>query len=108
MNAAFPHHEAHAATIDHNMLWLDRNGRVSSALPILADHRPDGRPQQHDCRLFTDGVSFPHNSSNTGATYQVFTGELSWADSEPYMTGNFTNYAGGNNTGVFSFSAHIA
>jgi len=51
------------------------------------------------------GVSFLRNSSNTGATYQVFTGQLSWGGSETYMTGTFTNYAGGNNTGAFSFSA---
>jgi hypothetical protein len=53
----------------------------------------------------TGQVSFLRNSANTGATYQVFTGQLSWVGSATYMTGNFSNYAGGNNTGAFSFSA---
>jgi hypothetical protein len=53
----------------------------------------------------TGAVSFLRNSSNTGATYQVFTGQVSWASSQTQMTGNFSNYAGGNNTGAFSFSA---
>jgi hypothetical protein len=53
----------------------------------------------------TGGVSFLRNSSNTGATYQVFTGGLSWTGSKTYMTGSFSNFAGGNDTGSFGFTA---
>jgi hypothetical protein len=53
----------------------------------------------------TGQVSFLRNSASTGATYQVFTGEVSWVGSPTLMTGNFSNYAGGNNNGAFSFSA---
>jgi len=55
----------------------------------------------------TGAVSFLRNSANTGATFQVFTGQVSWAGTTNQMTGNFTNYAGGDNTGAFSFSASI-
>ena len=53
----------------------------------------------------TGGVSFLRNSSNTGATYQVFTGELSWTGTTTYMTGTFSNFAGGNDTGSYGFTA---
>jgi hypothetical protein len=53
----------------------------------------------------TGAVSFLRNSANTGATFQVFTGQVSWVGSQTQMTGNFSNYAGGNNNGAFSFSA---
>ncbi len=52
-------------------------------------------------------ISFLRNSSNTGATYQVFTGRLSWVGSSTQMTGNFSNYSGGDNNGAFSFAASI-
>jgi hypothetical protein len=58
----------------------------------------------------TGAVSFLRNSANTGATYQVFTGQVSWAGSSSVntqLTGNFTNYAGGNNNGAFSFAATL-
>ena len=58
----------------------------------------------------TGQVSFLRNSSNTGATYQVFTGQTSWAgsgDVQTQMTGNFSNYAGGDDTGAFSFMAAL-
>jgi hypothetical protein len=54
----------------------------------------------------TGAVSFLRNSSNSGATYQVYNGQLSFAGTETYLTGSFTNY-GGNNTGAFSFSAQL-
>jgi len=54
----------------------------------------------------TGAVSFLRNSASNGATYQVYLGQVSWAGSETYMTGNFSNY-GGSNTGAFSFSASI-
>jgi hypothetical protein len=53
----------------------------------------------------TGGVSFLRNSSNTGATYQVFTGALSWTGSKTHMTGSFSNFAGGNDTGSYGFAA---
>ncbi len=55
-------------------------------------------------------VSFERNSANTGATFQVYTGQLSWAKSgKPYtqMTGNFSNYGGGDDTGAFAFTADL-
>jgi hypothetical protein len=55
----------------------------------------------------TGGVSFLRNSANTGATYQIFTGQVSLAGSQNQMTGTFANFAGGDNTGAFSFSASI-
>jgi hypothetical protein len=53
----------------------------------------------------TGSVSFLRNSSSTGATYQVFTGELSYTGTTTYMTGSFSNFAGGNDTGSFGFTA---
>ena len=55
----------------------------------------------------TGGVSFLRNSSQTGATYQVFTGNLSWTGANTYMTGSFSNFAGGNDTGSFGFTASV-
>jgi hypothetical protein len=58
----------------------------------------------------TGAVSFLRDSSNTGATYQVFSGQVSWAGSgnpDTQMTGNFSNYAGGDNTGAFAFTAAL-
>jgi hypothetical protein len=55
----------------------------------------------------TGSVSFLRNSSNTGATYQVFTGALSWTGSNTYMTGSFSNFSGGNDTGSFGFTAYV-
>ena len=58
----------------------------------------------------TGQVSFLRNSSDSGATYQVFTGQTSWAgsgDVPTQMAGDFTNYAGGDNTGAFSFTATL-
>jgi len=55
-------------------------------------------------------VSFERNSGNTGATFQVFTGQVSWAGNNgvpTQMGGNFSNYSGGNNTGAFSFAASL-
>jgi hypothetical protein len=55
-------------------------------------------------------VSFERNSGNTGATFQVFTGQVSWTGSGgvlTQMTGNFSNYAGGDNTGAFAFTAEL-
>ena len=54
----------------------------------------------------TGGVSFLRNSASTGATYQVFTGELSWTSTNTYMTGSFSNFAGGNDTGSYGFTAY--
>ena len=54
----------------------------------------------------TGGVSFLRNSSQTGATYQVFTGELSWTGTKTYMTGSFSNFSGGVHTGSFGFTAY--
>jgi len=56
----------------------------------------------------TGQVSFLRNSSNTGATYQVFTGQLSWSESNTYMTGTFSNFAGGPDTGSYGFAASIS
>jgi hypothetical protein len=53
----------------------------------------------------TGGVSFLRNSSSSGATYQVFTGQLSWTGTLTYMTGSFSNFAGGNDTGSYGFTA---
>jgi hypothetical protein len=53
----------------------------------------------------TGAVSFLRNSGSNGATFQVYTGQLSWAGSQSLMAGNFSNYAGGDNTGAFAFSA---
>jgi hypothetical protein len=50
-------------------------------------------------------VSFLRNSANTGATYQVFSGMLSWTGTTTYMTGAFSNFAGGADTGAFGFTA---
>jgi hypothetical protein len=55
----------------------------------------------------TGGVSFLRNSAQTGATYQVFTGQLSWTGAKTYMNGTFTNYAGSGNTGAYGFTAYI-
>jgi len=58
-------------------------------------------------------VSFERNSSNPtvlGGTFQIFSGQASWAGSgniTTQITGNFTNYGGGDNTGAFSFSAYL-
>jgi len=57
----------------------------------------------------TGQVSFLRNSVSGGGTYQVYTGQLSWAgnsDIETQMTGSFTNY-GGTNTGAFAFTAAL-
>jgi hypothetical protein len=57
----------------------------------------------------TGQVSFLRNSVSGGGTYQVYTGQLSWAgnsDIETQMTGSFTNY-GGTNTGAFAFAAAL-
>jgi hypothetical protein len=56
----------------------------------------------------TGEVSFLRNSSNTGATYQVFTGNLSWTGGSSYMTGSFSNFAGGNDTGAYGFTAYAS
>ena len=53
----------------------------------------------------TGAVSFLRNSGQSGATYQVFTGNLSWTGANTYMTGSFSNFAGGDNTGSFGFTA---
>jgi hypothetical protein len=56
----------------------------------------------------TGEVSFLRNSSSSGATYQVFTGQTSWQGNSSVptqMTGDFTNYGGDNNNGAFSFNA---
>lgn len=53
----------------------------------------------------TGSVSFLRDSSNTGATYQVFTGQLSWTGTKSYMTGSFSNFSGGNDTGSYGFTA---
>jgi hypothetical protein len=58
----------------------------------------------------TGGVSFLRNSASSGATYQVFTGQLSWTgsgDVKTQMTGYFSNYSSGDNTGAFSFTASL-
>jgi hypothetical protein len=58
----------------------------------------------------TGQVSFLRNSSNTGATFQVFTGQVSWTGNSNVLTqmsGNFSNYGGGDNTGAFSFLANL-
>ena len=55
----------------------------------------------------TGGISFLRNSAQTGATYQVYTGQLSWTGKETYMNGWFSNYAGSGNTGGYSFTASI-
>ncbi len=56
----------------------------------------------------TGGLSFERNASTTGATFQVFTGNVSSTGSTTQFTGTFTNYAGAPNTGAFPFSASIA
>jgi hypothetical protein len=55
----------------------------------------------------TGAVSFLRNSAASGATFQVFTGAVSWAGSQNQMTGNFSNYSSGSDVGAFSFSATI-
>jgi hypothetical protein len=62
------------------------------------------------CRA-TGLFSFERNSASTGATFQVFTGQASWAGNSSIptrITGNFSNYAGGDNTGAFAFTAEFA
>jgi hypothetical protein len=54
----------------------------------------------------TGGVSFLRNSAQTGATYQVFTGQLSWVGRKTYVTGSFSNFAGGVDTGSYGFTAY--
>jgi hypothetical protein len=53
----------------------------------------------------TGGISFLRNSAQTGATYQVFTGQLSWTGAKTYVTGNFSNYGGSGNSGYYGFTA---
>jgi hypothetical protein len=59
----------------------------------------------------TGAVSFERNASNTGVTFQVFTGSLSTAGSTLQMTGSFANYDNvdnnGNDVGAYSFSATL-
>ena len=55
----------------------------------------------------TGGVSFLRNSASNGATYQVYTGQVSWLGDQTNLTGNFTNY-GGTNTGAYGFTASIS
>jgi hypothetical protein len=55
----------------------------------------------------TGQISFLRNAAGTGATYQVFTGQLSAAGQfVPQMTGSFLSFDGGNNNGAFSFWAN--
>jgi hypothetical protein len=57
----------------------------------------------------TGAVSFERNSSQTGVTFQVYTGSLSWGSGTPQMTGSFANYDdvdnNGNDVGAYSFAA---
>ncbi len=59
----------------------------------------------------TGAVSFERNASNTGVTFQVFTGSLSWTGTTTQMTGSFANYDdvdnSGNDVGAYSFSATL-
>ncbi len=50
-------------------------------------------------------MSFLRNSAQTGAIYQVFTGELARMARKTYMTGSFYNVSGDNDTGSFGFTA---
>ncbi len=52
-------------------------------------------------------VSFLRTSANTGATFQVFTGQLTELSTtlEEQLMGTFLSFAGGNNNGAFSFTA---
>jgi hypothetical protein len=54
----------------------------------------------------TGMISFLRNSAQTGATYQVFSGALSWTGAKTYMTGTFTNYSGSGDTGAYGFTAY--
>ncbi len=60
----------------------------------------------------TGAVSFERNASDTGVTFQVFTGSLSWTGTTTQMTGSFANYDdvdnSGNDVGAYSFSATLA
>jgi hypothetical protein len=73
------------------------NGQLSSGDTITGYYCPA-----------TGGVSFLRNSASTGATFQVFSGQVSWAGSPSYMTGSFSNFAGGNNTGSYGFTAYTS
>jgi hypothetical protein len=53
-------------------------------------------------------IGFEVNSVSNGATFQVYSGQMSYASEGTYptqMTGNFSAYEGGNNTGAYSFWA---
>jgi len=54
----------------------------------------------------TGAVSFLRNSGSSGATFQVFTGNLSSAAKKTYLTGSFSNFAGGDDTGSYGFMAY--
>jgi hypothetical protein len=59
----------------------------------------------------TGAVSFERNASNSGVTFQVYTGSVSWAGSTTYLTGSFANYddvdSNGNDVGAYAFSATL-
>ncbi len=58
----------------------------------------------------TGVVSFLRNSAQTGATYQVFSGQVSWkgtGGAPTRMAGSFTNYAGSGDTGAYGFTASL-
>ena len=55
----------------------------------------------------TGQLSFLRNSAGTGATYQVYNGQVSAVSSQldEQMTGNFLSFGGGAANGAFSFWA---
>jgi hypothetical protein len=59
----------------------------------------------------TGAVSFERNASDTGVTFQVYTGSLSTTGSTLRMTGSFSDYdnvdGNGNDVGAYSFSATL-
>jgi hypothetical protein len=55
----------------------------------------------------TGAVSFERNASTSDVTFQVYTGSVSTTGSTLQMTGGFSNYSGGSDTGAYSFSATL-